>query len=124
MLVTDHPEWEEAGLPAAERRRWRNAPAQASARNPLLPAGPASFVAPGPDLVQLALRADERNSGREAILGLVLAGLMLVAVAQGWLWPVLACAFVAAPVIGVALESWDALVQWRRERRLPTRHLG
>ena len=60
----------------------------------MLPAGPASFVAPGPDLVQLALRADERHSSREAILGIVLAALMLLAVGQGWLWPVLACGVV------------------------------
>ena len=115
MLVTDQPEWAPAGQAAGERRRWRNAPS--SARTELLPAAPASFGRPGPDLVQLALRADERHSGREAILGLVFAALMLVAVGQGWLWPVLAVAFVAAPVIGFALESWDALAQWRREKR-------
>lgn len=116
MRVIDQPEWEAAGSAAgAERRRWRLAPPQA--RAPLLSASPARFVAPGPDLVQLALRADERHTSREAILGLVFAGLMLLAVAEGWLWPALACAFVAAPVIGVALESWDALAAWRRTRR-------
>jgi hypothetical protein len=117
MLITDHPEWEPAGTAAADRRRWRQSPA-ATARGEMLPAAPASFGPPGPDLVQLALRADERNSGREAILGLVLAALMLVAVAEGWLWPVLAGAFIAAPIIGIGLESWDALSQWRRERRI------
>ncbi len=117
MLITDQPEWEPAGPAAADRRRWRQSPGT-TLRGEVLPAAPASFGPPGPDLVQLALRADERNSGREAILGLVFAALMLVAVGEGWLWPALACAFVAAPVIGIALESWDALSQWRRERRL------
>jgi hypothetical protein len=116
MLITDHPEWEPAGLAGTDRRRWRQSPA-ATARPEVLPATPASFGPPGPDLVQLALRADERHSRREAILGLVFAALMLLAVAEGWLWPVLAGAFVAAPVIGIALESWDAFSQWRRERR-------
>lgn len=117
MLVNDHPEWAPIGQQAGDRRRWRNA--QTPTRAELLPASPASFMAPEPDLVQLALRADARHSSREAILGLVLAALMLVAVAEGWLWPVLACAFVAAPVIGIALESWDAFTA-----RHPTRHLG
>ena len=115
MLVTDQPDWAAMGQPAGDRRRWRTAPA--TTRSELLPASPASFMAPGPDLVQLALRADERHSSREAILGLVLAALMLLAVAQGWLWPVLACAFVAAPIIGIALESWDAVAERRRQRR-------
>jgi hypothetical protein len=115
MLVTDQSEWTVLGQPAGDRRRWRNA--QVAPRTEMLPAGPASFVAPGPDLVQLALRADERHSSREAILGLVLAVLMLLAVGQGWLWPMLAGAFVAAPIIGIALESWDALADWRQKRR-------
>ncbi len=117
MLITDHPEWDPAA-PAGSRRRWRFLPAAATARQAPLPAGPAGFGPPPPDLVQVLLRADERHAGREALLGVVLAALMLLAVAEGWLWPVLACAFVAAPVVGIALETRDALRHWWCQRQL------
>ena len=59
------------------------------------------------DTIALALAADTRHAGREAWLG-VLFGLGAVALMlQGWFLPLLAAAFVAAPVVGVTLAILD-----------------
>lgn len=116
MSLTELSDWPEIpprpafGLPgvspAAEAAQVARAPAEA----------------PGRDPIRAALAADARHAPREAWLGLALATLVVLLVVEGWLWPMLAIAFCAAPVIGILLESWDAL-QDRPEHRNARRTL-
>lgn len=69
--------------------------------------GGATAPAAPVDTIALALAADTRHARREGWLG-VLLGLGAVALmVQGWFLPLLAAAFVAAPVVGVSLAILD-----------------
>jgi hypothetical protein len=61
----------------------------------------------GIDTIALALQADTRNARREAWLGVVLGVGAVVLMVQGWFLPLLAAAFVVAPVVGVTLAILD-----------------
>ncbi|RYJ02368.1 MAG: hypothetical protein EON47_07750 [Acetobacteraceae bacterium] len=62
------------------------------------------------DTIALALAADTRHARREAWLGVLLGLGAVVLMVQGWFLPLLAAAFVAAPVVGVTLAMLDGRV--------------
>ena len=59
------------------------------------------------DPIALALAADARHAGREAWLGVLVGIGTMALLVQGWFLPLLAAAFVSAPLIGVGLAVWD-----------------
>lgn len=92
-------------MSATDLTHWPAAPAvRPAAAEPAPPADPA---------LRAALAADARHAGREAWLGVLAALLVLALLFQGWLWPLLALGFLAAPLVGTGLEWRDA---WRARR--------
>lgn len=92
--------WYGPGLSLPDSPAWLQREARAGGGGGAAPAVPI-------DTIALALAADARHARREGWLG-VLLGLGAVALmVQGWFLPLLAAAFVAAPVVGVALAILD-----------------
>ncbi len=113
MRASDSPEWT---TPAGARQRWNlAAPEMLGQRQGGLPAG-SPFMRPQPDLIPVVLAAGARQGRHEGLLGLALVAVALTLLVQGWLWPLLGLAFVAAPLVGIGLESRDA---WRQRAAGP-----
>jgi hypothetical protein len=100
-----------AGTLAEPEASWVYAPRIALTPRPARPAATP---------LQAALAADAGNARREAWLGLGLAALAVLMLLNGWLWPVLALGFAAAPLLGLALEGW-ALARQPRPAAGPAR---
>lgn len=77
------------------------------AAGPAVPRRAAPPPAPSADPIALALAAGARQGRHEGHLGLLLALGMILLLVQGWLLPLLAAAFAAAPVVGLALALLD-----------------
>ncbi len=96
-----------AGSLAQPGEAWAYAPRKPLTPRPVLPA-----ITP----LQAVLAADAQHAPREAWLGLAMVALAVLMLVQGWLWPVLAMGFMAAPLLGLALEGQAML----RARRAPS----
>jgi hypothetical protein len=118
MAVTEVSEWPELPTRPIAAAGFSFAPPGITPAEEAALVARASAEAPRPDPIRAALAADARHAPREAWLGLLLAAAMVGLVVQGWLWPLLALAFCAAPLMGILLESWDALRD-RTSRRSP-----